>query len=182
VRAIAITCLALVCAAAAGCGGGDTVKGSAPKAPMTLEVRSPALTDGGEMPAPFTCEGANVSPPIAWHGLPPSTRSVALLMEDPDAKGGTFVHWSLFNIPRYGVGIAAGQVPVGAREGRNSFGKNGYGGPCPPKGDAAHHYVITVYALRAPIALDVGAAPATVRAAIAKQAVAEGQLTTTFGR
>ena len=133
VRAIAITCLALMAGlAAAGCGDDDTVKGPSPQAPATIQVRSPAFSEGGAIPAVFTCEGQNVSPPIAWHGLPPSTKSVALLMEDPDAPSGTFVHWSLFNIPRYGVGVYAGQLPVGARQGKNSFGKDGYGGPCPP--------------------------------------------------
>ena len=104
------------------------------------------------MPAPFTCDGVNVSPPVAWIKLPQGTKSVALMMEDPDAAGGDFVHWSVYNIPPIGVGIAAGQLPLGARQGKNSFGKEGYGGPCPPKGDDAHHYVITVYGLKRPIA------------------------------
>ena len=73
----------------------------------------------------FTCDGQNVSPPIAWRGLPSNAKTLALLMEDPDAPEGTFVHWSLFNIPRFGVGVYANSVPVGARQGKNSFGKEG---------------------------------------------------------
>jgi Raf kinase inhibitor-like YbhB/YbcL family protein len=88
----------------------------------------------------------------------------------------------LFNIPRFGVGINANSVPIGARQGENSFGKEGYGGPCPPKGEDPHRYVFTVYALRAPLPLDAGAKPGEVRSAIAKQAIARGQLTGKFGR
>ena len=175
---IAATLLAV--AAVAGCGGDD--KDSSADVPTTIVVKSPALTEGAVMPAPFTCDGVNVSPPVAWIKLPQGTKSVALMMEDPDAAGGEFVHWSVYNIPPIGVGIAAGQLPLGARQGKNSFGKEGYGGPCPPKGDDAHHYVITVYGLKGPIPLDVGAPPAKVRAEIARLALARGTLTTLYGR
>jgi Raf kinase inhibitor-like YbhB/YbcL family protein len=168
--------------AAAGCGGDDTVKGPPPQAPKTIQVTSPAFSDGGTIPAAFTCEGQNVSPPVAWRHLPSGTRNVALLMEDPDAPNGTFVHWSVFSIPPVVVGVGANRLPVGARQGKNSFGDEGYGGPCPPAGDAPHRYVISVYAPRSPLDLAPGAAPAAVRAAIAKQAIAEGTLTAKFGR
>jgi Raf kinase inhibitor-like YbhB/YbcL family protein len=92
---------------------------------------------------------------------------MAVVMSDPDAPGGTFIHWT-----RWGSGV----------EGRNSFGKTGYDGPCPPKGDAPHHYVVTVYALRAPLTLARGASPDEVLAAIKKQASASGSQTGTYGR
>src|SRR4051812_37345166 len=114
----------LAAAAIAGCGGDDD-KGSSTDVPKTIVVRSPALTEGAVMPAPFTCDGVNVSPPVAWTRMPQGTKSVALMMEDPDAAGGEFVHWSVYNVPPIGVGIAAGQLPLGARQGRNSFGKEG---------------------------------------------------------
>ena len=178
---LTIAATLLAAAALAGCGSDDD-SGSGAESPKTIVVKSPVLKEGAVMPAPFTCDGVDVSPPVAWIKLPQGTKSVALTMEDPDASGGDFVHWSLYNIPPIGVGIAAGQLPLGARQGRNSFGKEGHGGPCPPKGDDAHHYVITVYGLRQPIPIDVGTPPAKVRAEIARLALARGTLTTLYGR
>ena len=168
--------------AATGCGGGDTVKGPPPQAPATIQIMSPAIQAGGTIPVAFTCEGQDISPPIAWRHIPSGTRTLALLMEDPDAPGGTFVHWSLFDIPPAVAGIAAGRLPLGARQGKNSFGKLGYGGPCPPRGDDPHHYTFAVYARPSTIDLEPGASPAKVRAAVAKPASAQGTLTASFGR
>ena len=104
------------------------------------------------------------------------------MLEDPDAPGGTFVHWTVFDIPRGDSGLRAGQVPAGAREGENSSGKRGYRGPCPPEQDRPHRYVFLVYALKSALGLDAGAPPADVRAAIGRAAIARGQLTGRFGR
>ena len=172
---------AVVLAALAGCGA-DTVEGPPPSAPEQLRLTSPAFASGGTIPARFTCEGANVSPPLRWRGAPPGTRGFALLMEDPDAPGGTFVHWTLYEMSRQTAGVDAGRVPAGALQGESSFGDSRYGGPCPPGGDEPHRYAFVVYALRSDLGLPAGASAADVRAAIARKAIARGRLTARFGR
>jgi len=177
----AIALASALCASAA-CGGDDTVEGPPPPAPATVTVRSAAFADGGSIPARFTCSGGDVSPPLEWRGGPARTRGWALLLEDPDAPSGTFVHWTLYDIPPATSGLRIGAIPPGAREGENSFGDRGYGGPCPPAGDAPHRYVFLVYALRSPLGLDAGAAADDVRAAIDEHAIARGRLVGRFGR
>jgi Raf kinase inhibitor-like YbhB/YbcL family protein len=167
---------------AAGCGGGDTVKGPAPAAPDRIRLTSPAFADGAAIPRSSTCDGDNVSPPLRWTGAPAATRSLALLLEDPDAPSGTFVHWTLFGLPPMTTSLTEGKAPAVAQQGENSFGNRGYSGPCPPKGDRAHRYVFTLYALRSDPELDHGASPAEVRAAIAKSALARGRLVGRFRR
>jgi Raf kinase inhibitor-like YbhB/YbcL family protein len=169
-------------AAAAGCGGGDTVKGGPPAAAGTIRLTSAAFPAGATMPRRYTCSGDDVSPPLAWSGVPSGARSLALLVEDHDAPGGTFVHWTLWDLPPRTTALAADTVPPGAKEGKSSFGKEGYGGPCPPKGDQPHHYNFLLYALRARLGLAAGASPGDVRSAVAKQALARGTLTGRFGR
>ena len=161
--------------ALAGCGGGDTVEGPPPEAPATMRLTSDAFADGGTIPERYTCDG--VAPPLTWDGVPAEARALALLMEDPDAPSGTFVHWTVIDMP-----ADATAVPRGATEGENSFGDRGYGGPCPPEDDAPHRYVFLVYALRAPLDLEVGAGPEEVRSAIEREAIASGQLAGRFGR
>jgi Raf kinase inhibitor-like YbhB/YbcL family protein len=175
---LAICLLAL---AAAACGGGDKVEGPPPEAPDEIRLTSTAFDDGATIPERFTCDGDEVSPPLAWSGVPAEARSLALLVEDPDAPGGTFVHWTVFAIPPDTTGMEAGRVPAGAREGENSFGDSAYGGPCPPEGDEPHRYVFTLYALRSEPDLDAGASPEAVRDAVADAALARGQLTGRFG-
>ena len=174
-----MVCLVLV----AGCGGGgDKAVGPAPDAPPRIDLTSTAFEAGGRIPAKFTCSGAEISPPLAWADVPAGTRSLALLVEDPDAPGGTYTHWTVYGIPPTVRKFAQGKAPSGSSQGENSFGDDRYGGPCPPKGDAAHHYVFILYALRADLGLDAGAKPDEVRAAIKKQAVARGRLIGTFKR
>jgi Raf kinase inhibitor-like YbhB/YbcL family protein len=140
--ALAVPLAVVLALALAACGGGDEVEGPPPVAPDRLELTSSAFPAGGRIPVRFTCDGEEVAPPLAWRGVPGRARSLALLMEDPDAPGGTFVHWTLFDIPPDARGLAAGRTPGGARAGENSFGDAGYGGPCPPEGDAPHRYVL----------------------------------------
>jgi Raf kinase inhibitor-like YbhB/YbcL family protein len=143
-----------------------------------MRVTSPALEDGGTVPERFTCDGADTAPPLAWAGEPGGTRAFAVVMEDPDAPGGTFVHWTA-----YGIAPGVHRLPAaGTLEGESSFGDTGYGGPCPPEGDDAHRYRFYVYALRAPLGLQAGASPADVRSAIADAALARGRLVATYGR
>jgi Raf kinase inhibitor-like YbhB/YbcL family protein len=172
---------AVVVALLAACGG-DDVEGPPPSAPDRIRLTSTAFADGAAIPAQFSCDGDDVSPPLEWSDVPEGTRSLALLMEDPDASGGTFVHWSLFGIPPETTGLRSAQVPADAREGKNSFGDEGYGGPCPPEDDPRHRYVFMLYALRSPLDLDAGASPEEVRAAISDAATARGRLTGLFGR
>lgn len=110
---------------------------------MAFTVTSPAFHDGDVVPKQFTCDGADAPPPLKVSDFPDSTRSLALIMDDPDAPKGTFTHWLAYDIP-------AGSSELRVTEGktlRNSFGRSGYGGPCPPPGHGVHHYVFTVYAV-----------------------------------
>jgi hypothetical protein len=121
------------------------------------------------------CNGRNISPALSWSGEPAGTQSFAVTMYDPDARAGAgWWHWILFDIPATVHGLAAGagsngsrDLPAGAIEGRNDFGVSQYGGPCPPAGDHAHHYEITVYALKiARLPLDSTASGAALGAAL----------------
>jgi len=173
--------VALMAAPLTACGD-DTVEGPPPSAPQRITLTSQAFAPGAAIPPRFSCDGEDVSPPLQWSGVPGDARSLALLLEDPDAPGGTFVHWTAYAIEPATTGLRQGQVPAGAREGENSFGDRGYGGPCPPEGDEPHRYVFILYALRAAPELDAGASPDEVREAIADRAIARGELTGRFGR
>lgn len=122
-------------------------KGGAP----ALSVSSRAFAPGGEIPMMYTCDGANITPPLSWGTVPPGTASLAVLVTDPDAPGGTFFHWVAYNIPPGTTEIPAGApgktvLPAGSVQGTNDFGHQGYGGPCPPPG-RPHRYHFTIYAL-----------------------------------
>jgi Raf kinase inhibitor-like YbhB/YbcL family protein len=169
--------LVLVLLGMTACGGGsDTVKGPAPGAPEGIRLTSPAFTAGASIPRQYTCDGDETSPPLNWTKAPAKTRSLALLMEDPDAPNGTFVHWTVYGLAPTTTSLPAAKPPAHAQQGTNSFGKRGYNGPCPPPGDKAHRYVFTLYALRSTPTLKAGALAKEVRAAIAKTALARGRL------
>ena len=165
----------------AGCGG-EKASEPAPEAPPGIALTSPAFEANQPIPRRYTCDGEEVSPPLEWADVPAGTKSLALLMEDPDAPSGTFVHWTVYDIPPTARSFEQGKTPAGSREGENTFGKTGYGGPCPPEGDKAHRYVFTLYALRQALDLDQGAGPDEVRDAIADAALAQGRLVGTFKR
>lgn len=121
---------------------------------MALTLRSPAFENGGEIPARFTCEGANIAPPLHWDGVPPQTQSLVLIVEDPDAPDPkapkmTWIHWVLYNIPPKLTGLPEGatsdRLPDGIEQGLTSWKTTGYGGPCPPIG--RHRYFHKLYAL-----------------------------------
>lgn len=120
---------------------------------MTLELRSTAFAHEGEIPRRHTCQGEDRSPPLEWHGVPPGTRSLALIVDDPDAPDPaapkmTWVHWVLYNLPVDATGLSEGastDLPAGTREGVNDWQRTGYGGPCPPIG--RHRYFHKLYAL-----------------------------------
>ncbi|MDQ1618277.1 MAG: hypothetical protein QOE19_846 [Actinomycetota bacterium] len=164
----------------AGCGfvsaGGSK---DAPAPPIgALSVSSAAFADGAAIPTGFTCKGDNLSPPLHWSGLPSDARSVALVVDDPDAPNGTFTHWVVFNIDPQQRSIDAGQVPEGARQAKNSAGHASYDGPCPPSG--THHYRFTVSVLRSPLTVPDGAETTRVLTVIKAKATARGTLTGTF--
>jgi hypothetical protein len=147
---------------------------------------STAFDDGGAIPARHTCEGDDVSPPLLWTAVPSDTRSVAMLCEDPDAPGGRFVHWLLYNLPVDASELAEGvppkpELPSGARQGANDAGGTGWTGPCPPRG-APHRYVFTCLALRTVVGLDPGASLDEFRSAIRDDVLGEATLTGRFGR
>lgn len=134
----------------------------------TFVLLSPAFEEGGTIPARYTCDGEDVSPELRWEGAPAETRSFALIMDDPDAPGGTFTHWVLFDIPANRTSLPEGVRPdeVGV-SGRNSFGRTGYGGPCPPPGHGPHRYFFTLYALDIEtLGLSAGAPRAEVEASM----------------
>jgi hypothetical protein len=175
--------------AAAGCGGGragasrtaTTVAAAGPASvPSTISLTSPVMTPGRPVPSRFTCDGLDDPPPLRWSGVPAGTAELALLLEDQSARGESgapFVHWSLFGIPP-----SATQVGGGGKRGTTDFHQLSYGGPCPPDNEPAHHYVFTIYALRAPLDLPEGAPPPDVRAAIGRAALAQGRLAVTYTR
>jgi Raf kinase inhibitor-like YbhB/YbcL family protein len=140
-----IAAAVLAALALGGCAGLGAPNPISPPA-SRLSVSSPAFAAGHPIPAQFTCQGQDVSPPLRWSGVPPAGREIEIVMRDPDAPGGNFIHWRLTGIPASTHALSAGEIPLGARAGRNGFGTVGYRGPCPPAGPA-HHYVITVTAL-----------------------------------
>ncbi|MBI4673241.1 MAG: YbhB/YbcL family Raf kinase inhibitor-like protein [Chloroflexi bacterium] len=109
-----------------------------------IQVTSRAFTEGGAIPKKFTCSGENISPALQWRGAPSATKSLALIVDDPDAPVRTFTHWVAYDLPATQTGIGEG-APVAGTSGKNSSGKTGYMGPCPPSGE--HRYIFTVFAL-----------------------------------
>jgi hypothetical protein len=117
-----------------------------------MKLVSTAFANEETIPTRFTCEGDDISPPLSWSGFPKDTKSLALILDDPDAPMGTFTHWLLYNIPtnlselEEGISLSK-KLPEGIREGFNDFGNQGYGGPCPPRNKGAHRYYFRLYAL-----------------------------------
>lgn len=144
-----------------------------------MKLTSSAFAEGALIPAQYTCDGADFSPPLAWSDMPAGTQALALICDDPDAPIGAWVHWVAFNLPpstrELPEGItAAKQLSAGGIQGANSWRRIGYGGPCPPSG--THRYFFTLYALDATLSLDQSATAKDVRAAIKGHVLAETQL------
>jgi len=146
---------------------------------MALKITSSAFSEGGMIPRKYTCDGPDVSPDLAWSGIPDGTRSLALICDDPDAPVGTWVHWVLFNLPAAATGLPEGvasdaTLQNGASHGTNDFRRLGYGGPCPPGG--THRYFFKLYALDTPLRLESGATKAQLESAMAGHILGEAQL------
>ena len=136
---------------------------------MALKLTSTAFPSGGDIPAKYTCDGADVSPALSWSNPPQGTKTFALIADDPDAPSGIFTHWILYAIPSGTAQLPEGvpkteQASVG-RQGRNSFGRNGYAGPCPPPGKP-HRYFFKLFALDAELNLNPGVSRADLERAI----------------
>jgi Raf kinase inhibitor-like YbhB/YbcL family protein len=151
-----------------------------PTVPASITVDSPEITEGRPIPARFTCDGEDVSPPLRWSGIPPEAAALALVVDDPDAPGGTFTHWAVVNIAAIVASVRHGHVPQGGQQIVNSSGRASYMGPCPSSG--VHRYRFTVYALSRPLALRSDASLESALDAIGAAATAQGRLTATYRR
>ncbi len=153
---------------------------------MTLSLTTTAFPSNGPIPARYTCDGEDRSPPLTWRDAPAQTAAFALIMDDPDAPRGVFTHWVLYNLPADARELPEGvpsaeRLPGGALQGVNDFGRVGYGGPCPPPGPA-HRYRFTLYALDTPLGLGPRATKQAVLDAMRGHVLAEGQLVGTYQR
>ena len=146
---------------------------------MEIKITSSAFEEGGLIPARYTCDGADVSPPLQWDAVPEGTKSIALICDDPDAPMGTWVHWVLFNLPSDAKELAENipteeTLPNGAKQGVNDFGRIGYGGPCPPGG--THRYFFKIYALDTEVGLEAGADKRQLLKTMEGHILGQGQL------
>ncbi|MFQ5776986.1 MAG: YbhB/YbcL family Raf kinase inhibitor-like protein [Terriglobia bacterium] len=147
---------------------------------MALELKTAAFATGSDIPKKFTCDGPDVSPALSWGEVPAGTQSLSLIMDDPDAPAGTWVHWVLYDLPASTKELAEGvpkdrELPNAARQGRNDFGRIGYGGPCPPAGPP-HRYFFKLYALDAKVNLKPGATKADLEKAMKGHLLAQTEL------
>lgn len=152
-----------------------------PMASSPFTLTSSAFTEGGAIPREFSCDGQDASPPLTWTGVPDGARTLALVVDDPDASD--FVHWVLYNVDASASGELARGVsasPDAPSQGRNGFGRVGYGGPCPPSG--VHHYVFRMLALDSELALGGSPSASDVLRAADGHILAEARLTATFAR
>ena len=145
-----------------------------------LTVTSTAFTEGAAIALKYTCDGKDVNPPLAIGAAPANTRSLALIMDDPDAPVGTWVHWVAWDIPPRTREIPENGMADGAVQGRNSWNRNDYGGPCPPSG--THRYYFKLYALDTPLTLAPSATKADLERAMQGHVLAAGQLMGTYKR
>lgn len=153
---------------------------------QTLTLTSMAFKEGAMIPATYTCDGEDLSPELAWTGTPPGTVSIAVIVEDPDAPGGVFIHWVLYNLPGETAGLLTGVpkgalLPDGSGQGVNSFGRSSYSGPCPPKGQR-HRYFFRVFALDREVSIRGSATAVHLRSAMEGHILAEGHLMGTYRR
>ena len=150
---------------------------------MTLSISSSAFQDRGPIPTEYTCDGEDISPPLAWTGVPAGTASLVLIVDDPDAPVGVWDHWIVFDIPPDLTGlpeaVPAGEtLPDGGIHGSNSWNRMSYGGPCPPSG--THRYMFKLYALDTTLGLKPGANKKSVESAMQDHILAETQILGTY--
>ncbi|MCG6537223.1 MAG: YbhB/YbcL family Raf kinase inhibitor-like protein [Syntrophales bacterium LBB04] len=158
---------------------------SAPKGVEKMQITSTAFTEGNIIPAKYTCDGRDISPPLEWKDVPANTKSFALISDDPDAPGGMWVHWVIYNIPSHVTKFDENvthekEFKNGMRQGNNDWPKLGYGGPCPPSG--VHRYYFKIYALDGILDLKPGATKAQLLQAMKGYILAEAQLMGKYSR
>ena len=146
---------------------------------MSIKVTSAAFNDGEMIPSKYTCDGANVSPPLSWSGVPANAKTLALICDDPDAPGKTWVHWVVYDLPASTSSLPENvskeeNLAAGGKQGTTDFKKIGYGGPCPPSG--THRYYFKIYALDVFTSLNPGATKDQLLKAMEGHIVAQGQL------
>ncbi|MGF1515007.1 MAG: YbhB/YbcL family Raf kinase inhibitor-like protein [Elainellaceae cyanobacterium] len=151
----------------------------------TMAIASAAFGPNELISVEYTCDGEDISPPLSWQGVPAAAESLVIIVDDPDAPGGTFVHWVLYNLSADELALPAAVPPAaeleqGRRQGKNDFGNLGYGGPCPPRG--THRYRFKVYALEQPLTLEAGATKRQVIEAMSEHVLAGGELVGRYGR
>lgn len=144
-----------------------------------MKIMSSAFQEGGNIPSKFSCDGADTNPPLQISDVPSGAKSIVLIVDDSDAPGGLFTHWTAWNISPQTSTIAEGSPPKGV-QGTNDFGKSGYGGPCPPSG--AHRYYFKIFALDRELDLRSGAKRGQLDAAMRGHVVAQGELIGRYSR
>jgi Raf kinase inhibitor-like YbhB/YbcL family protein len=173
---------------ALACRPADAAGGSRER--IMFELTSSAFAPSGKIPKKYTCDGKDVSPPLAWKGAPQGTALIAVIMEDPDAPAGTWIHWVIYDVPAASGALAENlsrdaTLPDGATQGASwgveKFDRVGYGGPCPPPGKP-HRYFFRAYALSSKLALPAGAPKSAVVAAMKGKVLAEATLVGLYGR
>ena len=149
---------------------------------MALTLTSQVIKNGDLIPQQYTCDGKDISPPLAWNGTPEGTKSYVLIVDDPDAPMGTWDHWLLFNLPGNTTELpeAISTLPEGTVEGSNSWNNTGYGGPCPP--DREHRYSFKLYALDTLLNLGRGAKKQEIESAMHNHILEEAQLMGRYDR
>jgi Raf kinase inhibitor-like YbhB/YbcL family protein len=152
---------------------------------VPMELKSSAFSEGQMIPGEYTCDGKNISPPLAWSGAPEGTKSFVLISDDPDAPVGTWVHWVIYSLPPTLTELqekvpSTSKFPDGTLQGKNDFGRTGYGGPCPPGG--THRYFFKLYALDQALALGPGATKGQLESAMKGHILADARLMGTYRR
>ena len=178
-RTIRVGPLVVIVLLVAACGQ-DAPERHQPDVPRVIEVTSEAFAEGESIPAAYTCDGDQLSPPLAWSGVPEDAAAVALVVDDPDAPSGTFTHWVVVDIPVSTTSSREGGAPQGGVPAQNSAGEAAYAGPCPPSG--THHYRFTVAALDRPTGLGDGTPLDEALAAVDDHTIARGTLIGTYTR
>jgi Raf kinase inhibitor-like YbhB/YbcL family protein len=183
-RRIFVAAILGVALVAGGCGGDDPVDVThrqlsfSSDGGTTMQLTSTAFSEGSPIPARYTCDGDDVSPPLEIDGAPDATQTLVLVMDDPDAPGDVWDHWVAFDIaPRTEIPENVGPLGVG---GANSWGRTGYGGPCPPSG--THRYFFTVYAVDSQLALGPGASKADLMESLEGHVLDQATLMGTYAR
>lgn len=151
-----------------------------PTKQIHMTIASPSFENNSLIPSKFTCDGKNVNPLLMFGSIPIKAKSIALVVTDPDAPGGTFTHWIIYNMSATTTKIDENSVPADSQEAQNSFGKKEYGGPCPPSG--THHYIFTLYALDSMISIPDEADVADIEKVIQSNSIEQATLTGLYAK